>query len=441
MKRLLTLTLIMILCLSLLASCNQQIDEPLPQTSDESSATPSNEPATNEEPATGEAPATGETPATGEAPVTSEESATSEEPTTDSTAPSDDTPMIMQYGFYSIEDFKTFYLTGSTDLSLYDTPPRDGFFPLFQMQEGCFVDLSDLFPTLNFENLTVSSVSVSWKNRYSYAAKTKDTKVSLSVSIQYKNAYENASIDSVLAGRDNSKVNKIIRSDYYTATEKPSKTSGLMLYIFELNDCIISYNFYNEIMQGMSIYKGNFTIGITTAIDYIEDGSFFNDETLKPATCLFKNGEARLNALNRIAEFIDSKPLIGAEPDSTDIPNSPFDNPSATSEQPATSADPTPATSAEPTPATSVHTTATTEAAIAVTSVSSPVATTEPTPVTPPATSEQLATTPIPETSAPAEIDTSEPPRSDLPESGTQATEYQLPPESTEQPALTLSPQ
>ena len=212
---------------------------------------------------------------------------------------------IVRYAFSSVEDFKTYCETASKDLSKYKAPPMDNTFPLYKMREGCFVDLLDLFPQLNTNEITVDHVEMASSNYYSYSGYTNKEKTPFSISIYYEEDGEKLKFEEAVKEAKNGEFDTVISSDYHTSASKPTKKTGLCLYIFELEGCVVKYIFFNEKIQGMLVQRGNFKIGISPA--YSDNVEFFSDEALTPLSCLFGSGEERKAALKHFADFVDSK--------------------------------------------------------------------------------------------------------------------------------------
>ncbi|MBE6602453.1 MAG: hypothetical protein E7637_08140 [Ruminococcaceae bacterium] len=318
MKRLLTVLLTLILCLSLLASCNQQPDEPLPQTSDDPTVASSDDPtaAPSDDPTVA--------PEDGPEPESSTESTPSIDPITSSTNQSPLEPMLSTYAFFSVQDFKTYYLTGSTDLALYQSAPVDGEFPLYQMVDNCFLDPAEIFPSLNFENIVIKSVGVYWQNRYSYSAYTKDTNVPFIISVRYRNAIENLTPQSFVNSLNTSSYAQIIYGDYFTTTETTTQSSGYVLHAFMVDDCAVGYVIKRGEVASIILRKGNFQITVGVAnLDMTEQ--FLSNEVLAPITCMLKDGADRIAAINRISALIDEKTPEGEVPPIYDIWDVPID--------------------------------------------------------------------------------------------------------------------
>lgn len=234
-------------------------------------------------------------------------SPTDDSPSTDDQPSADfSSPTIERYTFFSIEDFKLYCTTGSKDASLYQKPPKYGSFPLYNMVEGCFVELSQLFPELDMNCITVDNVEVEFNDRYTYSGYTNTGNTPFYVSIRYKR-----NTDDVLSGIADEIDSKptqyrIIYDDYYYGkdTAASEKTKGVV-YVSELSGCTIEYNVYDGKIQGMSVEYGDYVIGISPA--YSDNIAFFTDEALSPLSCLFKNGNDREQALNQIALFVNAK--------------------------------------------------------------------------------------------------------------------------------------
>ena len=168
------------------------------------------------------------------------------------------------------------------------------------------MELNDLFPDLDMNAITISHIEVNSKARYSYGCYVNDTKTGFRVAFSYQEDASDLSAEKIIEKRSEYHTKSII-GDYYTAKEKPdSRLLSSTLYAFELNDVVMSYLFYGEEMNGVSVYSGNYRIGISARL--ADDRKvLLSDEALKPITDLFRDGEARIEALNKIKEYIESK--------------------------------------------------------------------------------------------------------------------------------------
>lgn len=228
-------------------------------------------------------------------------------PTPESTPVAEREPTFNEdliYSFKSIEDFELYCKTGSTDASLYKEPPT--VFPHFKMQDGIFMELNDLFPDLDMNAITVRHIEIRSEGKYLYGCHVNDTKTRFMVHFSYQEDASDLSAEKIIEKRSKN-YTKSINGDYYTAKEKPDSRFGIRtLYAFELNDVVMSYSFYGEEMSGVTIYSGNYTIGISAG-GADDRKVLLSDEALKPITDLFRDGEARIEALNKIKEYIESK--------------------------------------------------------------------------------------------------------------------------------------
>lgn len=219
--------------------------------------------------------------------------------------PEEGSPSIERYAFFSIADFKLYCSTGSKDVSLYQKPPMDSVFPPYGMAEGCFVELSQLFPELDMNSITVDYVEISSENQYSYSGYTNTGNTPFSISISYKKDTNDVSPEKVVSTANTSMYNQIIYDDYYGMDTAISDKTGAILYIFELSRCTVQYDVYKEKIQGMAIHCGDYVIGISPG--YSDNNAFFTDESLSPISCLFKDGNNRDQALNKVALCVNSK--------------------------------------------------------------------------------------------------------------------------------------
>ena len=264
-------------------------------------ATPSPEESS---PALGSTPAPESTPTPESIPAPESTPIPESSPTLESTPIDDDTACTVVFSFKSIEDFELYCKTGSTDASLYKEPPT--VFPHFKMQDGIFMELNDLFPDLDMNAITVRHIEIRSEGKYLYGCHVNDTKTRFMVHFWCQEDASDLSAEKIIE-KNSEYYTKSIIGDYYTSKEKPDSRFGIRtLYAFELNDVVMSYSFYGEEMSGVSVYSGNYTI-VISAGGADDRKVLLSDEALKPITDLFRDGEARIEALNKIKEYIESK--------------------------------------------------------------------------------------------------------------------------------------
>ena len=73
-----------------------------------------------------------------------------------------------------------------------------------------------------------------------------------------------------------------------------------------MNDVVMTYSLDGEEMRSLVVYIGNYIIQANPGFSD-EREAFLSNEALKPITDLFRDGEARIEALNKIKEYIESK--------------------------------------------------------------------------------------------------------------------------------------
>ncbi len=215
-----------------------------------------------------------------------------------------DVPCLERYVFSSIDDFKFFCTTASRDISRYSSQSVSNAFPPFNMLEGCFVDVTDLFPGLDKNSVTVDHVEISSSGNYSYSGYTNTGKTPFGISVKYKDKSSAVTVADVIAANIET-CNQVVNADYYDPENKVDSSKGSTLFVFEQNGYIIQYYVYNNKVQGMAIYSGDYIIGLSPC--YSDNDAFFTDETLKPLSCVFSGDGDRVNALNTIAAFTKSK--------------------------------------------------------------------------------------------------------------------------------------
>ena len=212
------------------------------------------------------------------------------------------------YSFKSIEDFELYCKTGSKDVSLYKNPPS--LFPDFKMKDGVFVNLDEVFPDLDMESITVDHIEVEVSDMYYCSCYTKNG-TKFDVVFQYNENATEVSADNVieqLASHEYYARSKIIKGDYYTSkfTSEDWRVSSVY-YVFDVDDYVVRY--YADTRGNLIniwIYHDNYEIGIGSYNESNRE-AFFADKVLKPMTDLFSDGEARIEALNKIKQFTESK--------------------------------------------------------------------------------------------------------------------------------------
>ena len=75
-------------------------------------------------------------------------------------------PSIAHYAFSSLDDFRTYCLTGSTDPADYAADPSELELPAYEMADGAFVDPFLLFPALDPVTFAVGWVEVVTDKEY-----------------------------------------------------------------------------------------------------------------------------------------------------------------------------------------------------------------------------------------------------------------------------------
>ncbi len=220
---------------------------------------------------------------------------------------------VERYSFRSLEEFKFFCATGSRNSKFYRSQNK---IPPFNMLKGFFVDITQLFPELDKNSITIDDIEIVHSGEYTYACETKHGTPFL-ITIEYNKDSANISVDKVVEYFKTSRYDNVINADYYDPTSKLPENKGSSVYIYKLNDCIINYNVMHpysgseDEVTGVIIYSGDYRIVIGKA--YSDNDAFFTDEVLEPITCLFSYGDDRAEALNKIAAFTESKGTIVVE--------------------------------------------------------------------------------------------------------------------------------
>ena len=211
-------------------------------------------------------------------------------------------PCIITYAFSSIDDFRLYCSSGSTAVSDYREPPEDGAFPLYRMKEGCFVELSDLFPALDLEKITVNHIETYSSCQYSYGGFTKEGKTRFRIDVLYER--DLTPFEEAVCKEDDSGYDRIIREDYSYRDGASRDQKGSVLYVFETGGCTLRYRTYNGKTEGMSIRCGDYVIGISPS--FTGNTAFFSDDALRPLSCFFRSDPERAQGLDAIARSLNS---------------------------------------------------------------------------------------------------------------------------------------
>ncbi len=212
---------------------------------------------------------------------------------------------IARYGFYSLEDFKTYCLTGSKDLTLYKSMPKGESLPLYKMSDGAFVDVLDLFPSINAETVTIDYIETASRTRYSVLGYTNKRETPFCISVRYTKDTDFES-GNIFAQND-SKVDIIKYEDYFKATEQAKSEYERTLFVFDINGCKVEYDVYMGKLSGLSIYVGDYCIGISDMSNGMKNAeNFFDDEDLRSITCFFSDADRAAESIDSIKNYLKS---------------------------------------------------------------------------------------------------------------------------------------
>lgn len=216
------------------------------------------------------------------------------------------------HSFFSLNDFLLYCSSGSTDVSIYEQPPKNGV-PRFQMKEKAVIDFWGLFPQLDQNAVTFNYIEVMNDHHYSYSGLTNnDNQTIIGFLVGYEEDTEDYSLESVIKKWQSVK-DLIVQGDFDdTDTELPSDARSIA-YVLEKNGCVLVYPKYRKIKsgtieienQGVAIYYKKYYVQIGPC--YPADTTFYEDDTLIPILTLFKDGEERTQTLEGIKHYLDSK--------------------------------------------------------------------------------------------------------------------------------------
>ncbi len=291
---------ISILLILLLTSC-QQTPAPSPETKADTTPTEEALPDTlieaESEAITDAAPE----PAT-DTLVEAESEATIDPPPETQTPSSGDLSYEVQfpeYHFTSINDFKTFYTTGSTELSHYEKPIycylSDGSkevsdVPPYTLR-GYFADVYELFPGLKSEDISLTSVQITRLNRYSYNFQTNDGKCKFYVELIHQKDVGSTTVEEIAATASPPIIYEIVYEDYTKSKYKPS-TWKTVWYISAGEGYTIIYDVDNGRPLGTTIRAGDFCVKVG-CISYAPSA----------VGCLFRDTPERDEAIKRIVAY------------------------------------------------------------------------------------------------------------------------------------------
>ena len=219
---------------------------------------------------------------------------------------------LLVYSFGSLNDFLLYCSSGSTDVSIYEQPPKDGV-PKFKMKEKAVIDFWGLFPQLDQEAVTFDYVEVLNDHRYSYGGITNNAhQTEIGFLVGYEEDAADYSFESVIKKLESEK-DLIVQGDFDdTETDLPLDVKSIA-NVLEKNGCILVYPKYRKRKsggfeienQGVAIYYKKYYVQIGPC--YPADTTFYEDDTLIPILTLFKDGEERTQTLEGIKHYLDSK--------------------------------------------------------------------------------------------------------------------------------------
>lgn|GEM_PF-5081761 len=217
------------------------------------------------------------------------------------------------HSFFSLNDFLLYCSSGSTDVSIYEQPPKNGV-PRFQMKEKSVINFWELFPKMDPDTVTFHCVEVLNDHHYGCGGITNnDYHTDINFRVGYEEDAEDYSLESVIKELQNRKMDLIVQGDFDgTDTELPSNAKKIA-YITEKAGCFLAYPKYKEMKSGaiifdnsgVIIYYKKYCIEIGPGIP--ADTTFYEDDDLIPILALFKEGEERTQALEWIMHYLDSK--------------------------------------------------------------------------------------------------------------------------------------
>ncbi len=214
-------------------------------------------------------------------------------------------PSPRRFIFYSIEDFKTYYLTSSTDISQYRSLPQSGEFPIYKMSQGSFVDLYSLFPSLDKDEFLISHVEIVSENQYNYYGYAKDDpKNDIIINIKLDDKYKNMSQFEKLADYNLGNDDKYNES--YPNYLKQGKTvTGSSIFVFD-NDA-------NTTCWGIKSGSPNYyitwidNIRLTIGLRSGKYDDYKNNDVYQPIIALFIDEDLYKACENNIIEIIQGR--------------------------------------------------------------------------------------------------------------------------------------
>lgn len=205
-------------------------------------------------------------------------------------------PCVEPYVFTSLEDFKRYCTTGSTDWKTYDHQTEDSYFPHFRMSDTAFIDVYELFPSWNRDRITVRHIEVWSSAEYTLGCRTEQDQTDVTIGIRFLK-------DPAAFGQSTDEL-PVIPVDYFSATEEQKASATLLGFLSEQDGCCVLYRVFKGKVSGVTILCGNCTISFGPSKS--EDPGFFADGDLNPLSAMFDESR-RHDTLKTIKAFFDSR--------------------------------------------------------------------------------------------------------------------------------------
>ncbi len=208
------------------------------------------------------------------------------------------------FSLFTINDLKTYFSNGFTDMSLYEIPPvllAGNAFPSVPF-EGYFVDLYELFPGLNPDAIITEKIYFEFypgKHDYEYFCRTSDGKGDFRVRVTYRKNIGNRTEEEIAAAYSDfiDRGHEVVFEDYTKTKYKPHTWRGIV-YIGMGDGYATVYEVWDGNVTAVSIRAGDLAIAI-----FPGNYGYLAHDDLRAIACLRTDSPERDETLKRIAAY------------------------------------------------------------------------------------------------------------------------------------------
>ena len=215
-------------------------------------------------------------------------------------------PSIARYTFSSLEDFRTYCNTGSTNPNDYQAKQNELDLPIFKMVKDAFVDPFELIPSLDSEKISVNHVEVVTHSQYGYSLYSQDEQdVLCDIYVSYLpdrkytsvEEFSHSSFPEFFESKSLSN-SKIYYVDYFEATDDQRKdgSEDSTMFVFMLNERLVRYTCYKGELRTISIALGDYVVHIVV--------NNYQNDNLKEISPLFSNSEQRATLIREMSNYL-----------------------------------------------------------------------------------------------------------------------------------------